>query len=198
MKKETINEIEVLTIGQKSDKVIIFIHGRGADAQNILSLARFFPEQQYFIAPNAKNNQWYPYSFLEPKEKNQPYLNESLELLQKITKPFQKEHIYFAGFTQGACLALEFIAKNPAKYGGVAALSGGLIGDSLKGYKGDLKGTNIFLGCDENDPFIPVSRVHETEEVLKNLNASVKKNIYSELGHSINQDEIVEIKKVLK
>ncbi len=189
------------TAGKKiedAEKVLIMIHGRGADAQDILSMAQYLNIADYhLIAPQAVNHTWYPYSFLADPGDNEPWLSSALSLMKDIiddllAKGFGPEDIYFLGFSQGACLSLEFVARNARNYGGVAAFSGGLIGDKIymENYKGDFKNTPIFIGVSDPDPHIPVMRVQESTKVLKGMNADLIEKIYEKMGHIISQDEI--------
>ena len=186
--------------------VMIMIHGRGASAHDILSLAYeiALPDIAY-IAPQAKGNTWYPYSFLSPVEMNEPDLSSGLAVIDSIVesllqKGFASEQIYLLGFSQGACLSLEYVTRNPRKYGGVLGLSGGLIGEALdqNNYSGNLEGTEVFLGCSDVDPHIPLQRVNETETIYKELNAKVTKRIYKGMPHTVNHDEIEFIKAIIK
>jgi phospholipase/carboxylesterase len=185
--------------------VMIMIHGRGLSAHDILSLAYEIdlPDTTY-IAPQAKNNTWYPYSFLSPIEQNEPDLSSGLVLIDLIVdmllqKGFASEQIYLLGFSQGACLSLEYVARNPKKFGGVFGLSGGLIGPALNplSYNGNLGGIEVFLGCSDVDPHIPLERVNQTEEIFEKLGASVTKRIYNGMAHTVNQDEIEFIKSLI-
>ena len=165
--------------------VMIMIHGRGASAQDILSLAYEIDAPSVaYIAPQAKDNSWYPYTFLSPMERNEPNLSSALGKIDSIIemlkqKGFSGEQIYLLGFSQGACLSLEYAARNPQKFGGIFGLSGGVIGEAvnLDSYSGNLEETEIFLGCSDVDLHIPLQRVNETEEVFKKLNANVTKRI---------------------
>lgn len=186
--------------------VMIMIHGRGASAHDILSLAYeiALPDIAY-IAPQAKGNTWYPYSFLSPINQNEPGLSFGLSVIDSIVemlldKGFSSEQIYLLGFSQGACLSLEYAARNTRKYGGVFGLSGGLIGEALdqNSYSGNLYGAEVFLGCSDVDPHIPLQRVNETETIYKELNAKVTKRIYNGMPHTVNQDEIEFIKAIIK
>jgi len=186
--------------------VMIMIHGRGASAQDILSLAYEIdlPDTTY-IAPQAKDNTWYPYSFLSPIDQNEPGLSSGLALIDSIVdmvlqKGFASEQIYLLGFSQGACLSLEYVAQNPKKFGGVFGLCGGLIGPALNplSYDGNLGGVEVFLGCSDVDPHIPLERVHQTEEIFKKLGANVTKRIYKGMAHTVNQDEIQFIKSLIQ
>lgn len=191
----------IIAAGRELDpanRVLILLHGRGSDAANILSLSSHLEVGDFsLLAPQATNNTWYPYSFLVPTSQNQPWLSSALQLLGELVeelldKGIPKEHIYFCGFSQGACLALEFVAGNADRYGGVAAFSGGLIGDGIKlgDYKGDFKGTPIFIGTSDPDPHIPMERFYVTTEILEAMNADLDQRVYEQMGHTINQDEI--------
>lgn len=185
---------------------MIVIHGRGATAEDILSLSSEIDiPNMAFIAPQAKNNTWYPYSFLSPIEKNEPELSSGVAVIDSIIemlmqKGFASEQIYLLGFSQGACLSLEYAVRNPKKYGGIFGLSGGVIGETIirENYSGDLEGTEVFIGCSDVDPHIPLKRVNETEEVFRKLNANVTKRIYKGMAHTVNQDEIDFVKTLLK
>ncbi|HYE53793.1 MAG TPA: dienelactone hydrolase family protein, partial [Chitinophagaceae bacterium] len=128
---------------------------------------------------------------------NQPWLSSALDLLKELVnditaKGIAADHIYFLGFSQGACLTLEFTARNAQRYGGVVAFTGGLIGDKVytANYSGDFGGTPVFMGTSDPDPHVPVARVNETEVILQKMNARVIKKVYRNMGHTINQDEI--------
>lgn len=192
----------------KADAAMIMIHGRGATAQSILGLASEFDTNKKLAlrAPQASGNTWYPYSFMAPSDNNEPNLSSALQkiydLLQDLKKAgFSDDQIYFLGFSQGACLISEFVARHPKKYGGLIALSGGLIGVGDKinpdDYEGDLQNTPVFMGCSDVDPHIPRERVDESEEVLNKLNAIVTKKLYRGMGHLVNEDEIQHINKML-
>ncbi|WP_121356950.1 alpha/beta hydrolase [Flavisolibacter nicotianae] len=187
-------------------RVLIMIHGRGGSAEDILSLSSYLDAKDFtLLAPQATNNSWYPYSFLAPPSQNEPWLSSALHLLKEITgdvlqKGIPAEKIYFLGFSQGACLALEFVTRNAGKYGGVVAFTGGLIGDKIypQNYKGDFQGTPVFIGTSDPDPHVPVERVYATTNILKNMNASVTEKVYAGMGHTINQDEMVHANQLLQ
>ncbi len=192
---------EIITVGKKvgeARKVLIMVHGRGASAEDILGLSSSLNVKDYaLIAPQATNYTWYPHSFLAPPKQNEPWLSSALELLNEMVRDINKagitaDNIYFLGFSQGACLTLEFVTRHAKKWGGVAAFTGGLIGDKIypENYIGDFKGTPIFIGTSNPDPHIPVERVHETTKILKTMNASVTEKIYQNMGHTISEDEI--------
>lgn len=181
-----------------SARALVMIHGRGGSAEDILSLADHLQVSDYtLVAPQATNNSWYPNSFLAVPGLNEPWLTSALELVSTAVKELtdagiSKEHIYFLGFSQGACLSLEFVARNAHKYGGVVAFTGGLIGDKIypANYSGDFDQTPIFIGTSNPDPHVPVERVHATVNILQNMNADVTEKVYANMGHTINQDEI--------
>lgn len=192
---------EIITAGvplAEAKKALIMIHGRGAGAHDILSVAKYLNVEGFaLVAPQAENRTWYPYSFLVPLEENEPSFSKSLDTIHQVVVAIQqngieKENIYFLGFSQGACLALEFTARNAAKYGGVVAFTGGLIGDKVyeEHYKGNFENMPIFIGTSDPDFHVPVERVHASEAIFEKLGASVTKKIYPDMGHTISQDEI--------
>ena len=183
---------------KEADKALILIHGRGADARDILGLASQLNVSEYaLLAPEATNNSWYPYSFLAEPEQNEPWLSSALDLLKEIVEEVTKhgistENIYLLGFSQGACLALEFAARHAQKMGGIVALTGGLIGDKIyqENYTGDFNETPIFLGTGNPDPHVPVERVKESANILEKMNAQVHLKVYEGRPHTVSQDEI--------
>lgn len=191
---------------KKAKGAMILIHGRGATAESIITLADEFGDHKlHLAAPQASQFQWYPYSFLAPTDQNEPGLSSGLQAIHNIVEELQekgitKDKIIFLGFSQGACLASEFVARHPAKFGGLIGLSGGLIGDTVseQNYTGSLDGTPVFLGCSDIDPHIPKKRVDESAEILKGLGADVNKKIYPGMGHSVIADEIAEAKKIIE
>jgi phospholipase/carboxylesterase len=186
-------------------KVLIMLHGRGGSAEDILSLSSHLEVKDFtLLAPQATNNSWYPYSFLAPPSQNEPWLSSALNLLKELldelkNKSILIENVYFLGFSQGACLTLEFVTRNAKKYGGVVAFTGGLIGDKIynENYKGDFQNTPIFIGTSNPDPHVPVERVYATTNILKDMNAAVTEKIYNNMGHTINQDEIGNANKIV-
>jgi predicted esterase len=177
---------------------MLMIHGRGASADDILSLSNEFEQPGFaYFAPQAAGNTWYPNRFLVPLTENEPWLSSALAFVEEvlaeiISAGIPAEQIMLLGFSQGACLALEFAARNARRYGGIVGLSGALIGpdDTPRDYKGTLAGTPVFLGCSDVDFHVPKERVDQTAEVLKNLGAEVTKRLYPNMGHTVNQDEI--------
>ncbi|HYH55564.1 MAG TPA: dienelactone hydrolase family protein [Anseongella sp.] len=188
-----------------ASKAVVMLHGRGGSAADFLSLAADFNLENYALyAPQATNNTWYPYSFLAAPEQNEPWLSSALELVGKtvhriIEKGIPKERIYFLGFSQGACLALEYLGRHAARYGGAAAFTGGLIGDKLypENYQGDFNGMPVFIGTSEPDSHVPVERVHSTARIFKTMGADVTEKMYKNMGHTIIQDEIDSVNRLL-
>ena len=185
--------------------VAVMLHGRGAGAKDILTLSQEFSARGVaYLAPQAAGNTWYPYSFLMPLEQNEPNLSSALRMLETLfasleQKKFTPERIALMGFSQGACLALEFAARHAQRYALIAAFSGGLIGPpgTARNHSGSFARTPVFLGCSDIDPHIPVERVHESAEVLTRMGAAVTKKIYPLMGHTINKSEIDIVNGVL-
>jgi phospholipase/carboxylesterase len=187
---------------EEAGGAVVMLHGRGATAGDILSLAPELgrPDLAY-LAPQAAGSTWYPYSFLAPLEQNEPWLSSALravgEVLERAAAAgVPAERTVLLGFSQGACLTLEYAARHARRYAGVVGFSGGLIGppgtprdDSLDD-RGSLAGTPVFLGCSDRDPHVPRERVDETARVLAALGAEVTERIYPAMGHTINQEEL--------
>lgn len=192
---------KIYTAGKKpreAKKALIMVHGRGGSAADILSLAQHLDVKDYALfAPQAAQHSWYPYSFLALPSDNEPALSSALIALGEAVKEAEaagigKEQIYFLGFSQGACLTLEFVTRNAAKYGGVIAFTGGLIGDKIyeENYKGDFQQTPVFIGTSDPDPHVPVDRVLASTALLRKMNASVLEKVYPMMGHTITAEEI--------
>jgi predicted esterase len=185
---------------------MILVHGRGASAENIMDLADLLPHPgMAYLAPQAANDTWYPYSFMNPMEQNEPYLSSALARLESLVAEVEAagipaEKIVLAGFSQGACLASEFAARNARRYGGLLLFSGGLIGPpgTARSYDGSLDGTPVFIGCSDVDFHIPLERVRETTAVLTELGAAVTEKIYPGMDHTIIQDEIDHARHLLQ
>ncbi len=185
--------------------VVILVHGRGASAADILGLAEelYYPELAY-LAPEAAGGTWYPYSFLAPVEQNEPWLTSALSALGRVVERathagIPRHKLIVAGFSQGACLATEFVARNATRYGGLVSFTGGLIGPpgTRFTYPGDLAGTPAFLGAGDPDPHVPWDRVQESASVLSALGAHVTVRRYPGMPHTINRDEIEEARKIV-
>jgi predicted esterase len=191
----------ILTNGpapENADATLILLHGRGGDAESILPLYREIGLPNVAaLAPQAAGNSWYPQSFLAPLEANQPYLDSALRRVESIVSDLLKrgvasERIAILGFSQGACLTCEFIARRPRHYGAAMALTGGLIGPpgTPRNYAGSLDGTPVFLGTSDPDPHVPFARVQETADVLSRMTAQVDLRRYPGMAHTINEEEL--------
>ena len=188
---------------------MILLHGRGASAQGILSLVdEFAASDVAYLAPQAARRAWYPRSFLASRDENEPALTSALSRVGGLVADVQEAGIpagrtLLLGFSQGGCLAAEYAVQNPQRYGGVIALSGALIGPEgaidmdPAAYTGTLDGTPVFLGCSDQDPYIPLERVEETADLLQALGGEVTKRIYEGMGHTTNGDEIKHVRAIL-
>ncbi|WP_339866170.1 dienelactone hydrolase family protein [uncultured Algoriphagus sp.] len=192
---------EIKTAGiplDQAKKAAILIHGRGANAESILSLSKYLKLDDYaLLAPEAEGGSWYPYSFIAPDEANEKALKESLATIKEAwdiiaAVGISSENVVFIGFSQGACLSLEFATQNAQKLGGVIAFTGGLIGETIQEqkYSGDFEGTQIFIGSSEQDFHVPLSRIKESETLLSRMGAKVKLSIFKDSNHTIRQEEI--------
>jgi predicted esterase len=199
----------VLTAGpgpQDAKATLILLHGRGDSAESMLSLyEELAVDGVTALAPQAAGHTWYPQSFLAPLAANQPHLDSALAKIDSIvndllSRGVASEHIAFLGFSQGACLASEFVARNPRRYGAVMALTGGLIGSpgTARNYSGSLAGTPVFLGTSDPDPHVPFTRVRETEAVLTRMGAKVELRRYPGMPHTINEDELTACRELLR
>ena len=190
----------------QAQAVMILVHGRGATAESILTLVREIEQPGFaYLAPQAAGNTWYPYSFLSPLTDNEPYLTSALatlaDLFEQVAEAgFSSDQVMWLGFSQGACLSLEFVARNARRYGGVAGLSGGLIGPdgTPRDYAGSLAGTPIFLGCSDVDFHIPQERVQHSSEVLRRLGGDVTERFYPNMGHTVNEDELAVVREMMR
>jgi predicted esterase len=184
---------------------VILLHGRGASAEDILSLSREFdlPDVTY-LAPQAADHTWYPYSFLAPLADNEPALTSALQVIDGLVarvrdEQVEADRVVVMGFSQGACLALEYAARQPRRYAAIVGLSGAVIGppDRARAETGSLDGTPVFLGCSDLDPHIPLERVHESAALFKRLGGLVDERIYPGAGHAVNRDEIEAVQALL-
>ena len=184
---------------------VILIHGRGANAHDLLPLEGEFdiPSLAY-VALQASGNSWYPLSFLAPVAQNEPYLTSALQLVGDTVgmlaeNGLEREKIALLGFSQGACLSLEFAARHPERIGAVIAFSGGLIGapGSLFEPDGTLENVPVFLGCSDVDPHIPEERVRESAALFQQMGAAVTLRLYPGMGHTLNRDEIDRAREIL-
>jgi predicted esterase len=185
--------------------VAIFMHGRGASAEDILGIApELGADDVAYLAPQAAGHTWYPHSFLSAIEQNEPGLSSALGVIARLVGGAGEQHhppdqVVILGFSQGACLALEFAARNPRRYAAIVGLSGGLIGPpgTAREYPGTLDHAPVFIGCSDIDPHIPVERVRESAEVFRRMGATVDERIYPRLGHTINQDELQAVRALV-
>lgn len=184
---------------------VICIHGRGASAEDILGLASELGTTDVaYLAPQAAGGSWYPFSFLAPLAQNEPGLSSALGIVDGLVHALNQQgipadRVAFVGFSQGACLSLEYAARHAARYAGIAGLSGGLIGPpgTARDYAGQFEKTPVFLGCSDIDPHIPVERVRESAEVFRHMGASVDERIYPRMGHTVNRDELEAVRALL-
>ena len=184
---------------------MVMVHGRGGSVDDMRALAGELGRAEVaYIAPAAAGRTWYPYSFLEPIKRNEPFLSSALRLVGRalakaVDAKLPAERVMLLGFSQGSCLMLEFAARNARRYGGVAGLSGGLIGPegTPRDYAGSCEGMPLFLGCSDVDPHIPKRRVDETADVFRRLGASVTERIYAGMGHTVNGDEITVVQSMI-
>jgi len=191
---------------EKARTAMIMVHGRGASAQDILGLSVDLKHSGYiYLAPQAAEYSWYPNSFLAPVASNEPGLTSGLAVIASILDQLAgagipAERTILLGFSQGACLSLEFVARNARRYGGVAGLSGALIGpdDTPRNYPGSLAETQVFLGCSDVDFHIPKERVLQSAEVLQRMGGDVTTRLYPRMGHTVNRDEIRFVQGMMK
>lgn len=190
----------------KARAAMIMIHGRGATAESILTLAPALGMRSFaFLAPQAAGNTWYPNSFLAPIPSNEPGISSGLQAISDVlamasTAGIPNNRIIILGFSQGACLSVEFAARNALRYGGIACLSGGLIGPegTPRDYAGDFAGTPAFLGCSDIDSHVPALRVQESAQVLERMKARVTIRLYPGMGHLVNEDEIATVQQMME
>lgn len=191
---------------ERAGKAVIAIHGRGGSAGDIIGLARTIgTARETWLAPQAADHTWYPYSFLAPVEQNQPYLDSALSVIEVLMQQLEDSgvpanRVVLLGFSQGACLASEFVARHPRRYGGLIVYSGGLIGAQLdpSTYASGLAGTPVFGGCSDVDAHIPVERFETTGEILAAQGAVVDFRVYPGMAHTINKDELAAARTLLQ
>ena len=202
------HQLDILYAGtplEQADKALIMLHGRGADPESILTLSRLLSVEGYaLLAPRATNHTWYPLSFLAPVADNEPWLSSAIEVVKQtvdtvLQSGIKAENTYLLGFSQGACLALEFTARHARRYGGIVAFTGGLIGKEIdrSNYSGDFQQTPIFLGTSDPDFHVPVERVYASANIVREMNADVTEKVYLNRGHTISEDEIEQVNRVI-
>jgi len=190
---------------ERARLVAIFIHGRGASAGDILSLSEELTAGDVaYLAPQAAGSTWYPFSFLSPIPQNEPGITSGLGTIARLidgvaARGVPRERVVLLGFSQGACLSLEFAARHAGRYAAVVGLSGGLIGPpgTPRDYAGAFEGTPVFLGCSDVDAHIPVARVRESADVFRRMGAAVDERIYPRMGHTVNRDELAAVNALL-
>jgi predicted esterase len=198
----------VLSAGAPLDRAtgaLVLVHGRGGTADGILSLAGELEHPGFaLLAPQATGNSWYPLSFLAPLERNEPYLSTALDTLAALMEGLEEagipaERTILLGFSQGACLVLEFAARHAKRYAGVVGLSGGLIGPdgTPRDYDGSLAETPVFLGYSNIDPHIPRDRVIESGRIFERLGGKVTVRLYPGMSHTVNQDELEHVRSIM-
>lgn len=198
----------LIVAGEKLEQAraaMIMLHGRGATAESILALAQEFQQQEFaYLAPQAANGTWYPNRFLAPTASNEPWLSSALNVVGEVvaranTAGIPNERVMLLGFSQGACLALEYAARHAQRYGGVVGLSGGLIGadDEARHDHGNFAGTPIFLGCSEADFHIPQTRVEHAAQILQALGGEVTMRLYRNMEHTVNHDEVKFVRRMM-
>jgi phospholipase/carboxylesterase len=182
---------------------MILLHGRGASAEDIMTIASEVQEPGWaYIAPQAAGNTWYPNPFIAPLESNEPYLTAALDTVTRMVDMVEArlpaQRIVLLGFSQGACLTLEWAARHARRYGGVVGLSGGLIGPdgTPRDYAGSFDATPVFLGCSDIDPHIPMQRVVEAGEVLKRMGAELTVRFYPGMAHTVSVEELATIREL--
>ena len=199
----------IRTAGESLNKAraaMLMAHGRGASAEDILTIAAQLNQPGFaYLAPQAAGNTWYPNRFLVPLAENEPWLSSALSFVgdvysQIINAGIPPKRIMLLGFSQGACLTLEFAARNAHRYGGICGLSGALIGpdDTPRDYAGSFDGTPVFLGCSDVDFHVPKERVVESAAVFKRMGGNVTERLYSNHDHSVNQDEVDFVRSMMQ
>jgi len=204
---EAIGDYQVLETGaplKTARAAMIMVHGRGASAPDILTLAPEIDRPGLaYVAPQAPGNAWYPYPFTSPLESNEPHLSNALaalaHLVARVEESIPAERVILLGFSQGACLTLEFAVRNARRYGGVIGLSGGLIGPdgTSRDYPGGFAGAPVFLGCSDIDPHIRKDRVLDAGEVMERMGAQVTLRLYPGMGHTVSPDEITSVREIV-
>lgn len=190
---------------REAKKALIMLHGRGASAQDILSLKEYLPVDDFYIAaPQATNFTWYPYSFMAPTPQNEPWLSSALKLLNSLVADIEaggikSENIYVLGFSQGACLTLEFATRNARQWGGIASLTGGLIGEKIyhENYLGNFNGTPIYISNSNNDPHVPLARSEESKKIMESMGAVVSLQVFPNRPHTILKEELDAVSRIM-
>lgn len=182
---------------QVAEAAVVMLHGRGSTARHTLTLIdEFLHHGVLYLAPQAAHRSWYPRSGYAPLEDNEPWFSSALDHVARAIdvaadSGIPPERTLLFGFSQGGCLASEFVARNPRQYGGLVVLSGSLLGDETReAYDGSIDGTPVFLGCSAEDPYVTAERIRDSAKVFERLGGDVTSELYDGLGHAINDDEI--------
>lgn len=189
---------------QVAEAAVVMLHGRGSTASHTLRLIdEFLHHGVMYLAPQAHGKSWFPRSILAPVEKNEPWFSSALSLVSDCVERatsagIPQDRVILYGFSQGGCLAAEFAARTPTRYGGVVVLSGSLMGPDIAVCEGSLDGTPVFLGCGEDDKYVPANRVRASGEALEQQGANVTTTLYAGLDHAINDDEIAMINEFIE
>jgi phospholipase/carboxylesterase len=188
----------------EASHALILLHGRGSSPEEMIALARRFVDKDWYIAaPEATNGSWYPYGFMEPRDRNEPWLGSAIglvhQLIGEVNKRLPLDHIHLMGFSQGACLAMEVSARRPGHFGGIYAFTGGLIGDRIipDSYQGSFNGTPVYLSNSDDDPHVPLSRSKETMAIFEKLQARVTLDVFPGRAHTIDPHEIDRVREMM-
>lgn len=183
---------------EQGTKVLVAIHGRGGSAADILQLAMELADEEFtLLAPQAGNRTWYPYSFLAPPAQNEPGLSSAIDVINELVNKVVAngiiyKNIHFMGFSQGACLTLEYVTRRARRYGSVIAFTGGLIGDKIypENYSGDFDGTPVYIGSSDIDPHVPLQRIYASENIIRDMGGDIKVDVFHGMGHTVNRQEL--------
>jgi predicted esterase len=189
----------------EASAVVILVHGRGSSAQAMLPLAAAIDENETsFLIPAAAKQRWYPNSAFTPLKNNEPDLSSALakidQLIERVMRgSIAKDQIVIGGFSQGACLAATYMARNAARFGGLFVLSGALIGpeDASHEYPGSFNDMPVFIAGSDVDPWVAHTLISKTAEVFRSMQAEVDFRTYSGLAHTVNQDEIDAVRDLI-
>lgn len=202
---ETLPIIQAGTPIEQATGVLILLHGRGGSAEDMIGLGRALTSDRLaLLAPQAPGHTWYPYSFLAPRQQNEPYLSSALKQVEAVLAKATSaglaiSQVALCGFSQGACLATEFVARHPQRYAGLLAFTGGLIGplEEPISLTGDLAGTPVLLSSGDPDPHVPWKRVQQSGELLTSIGGQVMLQRFPGRPHTILPEEIEQGKKLL-
>lgn len=183
---------------EQASAAVVLLHGRGARAEGMLTISHVLRISGVsWVAPQATGGAWYPDSGRAPLERNLPKLLTSFDLVSAILEALTERgisgnRVMLLGFSQGACVAVEYALRNPGRIGALAALSGGLMGPAGTRwrYPGRLQGLPAYVGSSQEDPYMPKRRALDTARVLMATGASVRSDLIPGSGHTINDNEL--------